>query len=131
MSTLIWKAEPFSEKPRVSLQAIGWQVRVHPYCWSPPTDVYETENGFVVRLEVAGMRQSDYSVSVEKNFLVISGVRAEAPERRAYQRMEIRFGEFNTAVELPAGVDVSRIETEYDDGFLMVFLPKTKATHTE
>jgi len=72
------------------------------------------------------MRQSDFSINIEKNYLVISGVRADLPERRAYHQMEIRFGEFSTAVELPSSVDVERAEAEYEDGFLTVVLPKIK-----
>jgi HSP20 family protein len=126
MATLIWKSEPSAEKSYVTLQAIGWQVNAHSYSWSPPTDVYETEASFVVRVEVAGMRQADFSVGAEKNFLVISGVRREVQERRAYHQMEIRFGEFSTAVEIPHGVDISQAQAEYEDGFLIVILPKTK-----
>ena len=126
MTTLIWKSQASAEKPYVTLQAIGWQVNVKSYSWSPPTDVYETETSFVVRVEVAGKRQSDFSINIEKNYLVISGVRADLPERRAYHQMEIRFGEFSTAIELPSGVDVEKAEAEYEDGFLTVVLPKKK-----
>jgi HSP20 family protein len=41
--------------------------------------------------------------------------------------MEIRFGEFSTAVDLPSGVDLERAEAEYEDGFLAVVLPKIKS----
>jgi HSP20 family protein len=78
---------------------------------------------------VAGMRQSDFSIDVENNYLVISGARSESPERRTYHQMEIRFGEFNTAVEIPAGVDVSRVQANYEDGFLDIILPKVKPTN--
>ncbi|MCX6036024.1 MAG: Hsp20/alpha crystallin family protein [Chloroflexi bacterium] len=108
--------------------AIGWQVSIHSYAWSPPTDVYETDAGFIDRLEVAGMRQSDFSIDRENNFLVISGVRSESPERRTYQQMEIRFGEFSTAIEIPAGADVSKAQADYEDGFLNVVMPKIKPT---
>jgi HSP20 family protein len=110
------------------MRAIGWQVNIHSYAWSPPTDVYETDAGFVVRLEVAGMRQSDFSIEVEDNFLVISGTRSESPERRTYHQMEIRFGEFSTAIEIPAGADVSKAQADYEDGFLNVVMPKIKPT---
>ena len=110
-------------------RAIGWQVSIHSYAWTPPTDVYETETSFVVRLEVAGMRESDFTINVEDNFLVISGVRSELPEWRAYRQMEIRFGEFSTAVEIPLGVDVSKADADYLDGFLSVILPKLKPTN--
>jgi HSP20 family molecular chaperone IbpA len=52
----------------------------------------------------------------------------ESPERRAYHQMEIRFGEFSSSVEVPAGVDVSKAEADYEDGFLNVVLPKITAT---
>ncbi len=111
------------------IKAMGWQVSIHGYSWSPPTDVFETDASFVVRVEVAGMRQSDFTIDVEDNFLVISGVRMEPPERRAYHQMEIRFGEFSTSVEVPHGVDVSKADADYEDGFLNVVLPKiTPAT---
>ncbi len=110
------------------LQAIGWQVNIHSYTWSPPTDVYETDASFVVRVEVAGMRESDFTIDVKNNYLVISGTRVDAQERRAYHQMEIRFGEFSTGVELPTGVNVDKAEAEYEDGFLTVVLPKLVPT---
>lgn len=127
MSTLVWNAAPPPSRARASIQAVSWQVRLHAYSWSPPTDVYETEDSYIVRVEVAGMSRSDFSITVDKEHLVISGVRADTPERRAYHQMEIRFGEFSTAVEMPADADISKTEAEYADGFLTVTLPKIKA----
>ena len=127
MAAMTRKSDLSSEKAYVSLRAIGWQVNVRSYSWSPPTDVYETEASFVVRVEVAGMRQSDFAINVDHNFLIVSGVRPDSPERRAYHQMEIRFGEFSTAIELPINVDVDKVEAEYQDGFLTVIFPKTKS----
>jgi HSP20 family protein len=110
------------------LQAIGWQVNIHSYSWSPPTDVYETDASFVVRVEVAGMRESDFSIDVDDDYIVISGVRVDAQEHRAYHQMEIRYGEFSTGVELPHGVNVDKSEADYEDGFLTVVLPKLVPT---
>jgi HSP20 family protein len=110
------------------IHAIGWQVGIHSYAWSPPTDVFETDASFVVRLEVAGMCQSDFSIDVEDNFLIISGTRSEPSERRTYHQMEIRFGEFSTAIEIPAGADVSKTQADYVDGFLNIIIPKIKPT---
>ena len=110
------------------MHAIGWQVGIHSYAWSPPTDVYETDASYIVRLEVAGMRQADFSIDVENNFLIISGVRNDFPEHRTYHQMEIRFGEFSTAIEIPSGGDVSRAQADYEDGFLTIVVPKIKPT---
>ena len=129
MSGLLRKADSRTESSFSGTRAIGWQVSLHSYAWSPPTDVYETENNFVVRVEAAGMRESDFTINVEDNFMVISGARSESPEWRAYRQMEIRFGEFSTSIELPLGVDVSKADADYKDGFLNVILPKLKPTN--
>ncbi len=107
------------------LQAISWQVRSG--IWSPPTDVYETDNEFVVRVELAGMREADFEVAYDNKILIISGIRTEKPERRAYHQMEIRFGKFAVATGLASPVDVDHSVAQYADGFLTVTLPKLKA----
>lgn len=99
-----------------------WRVRSNT--WSPPTDVYETEQAIVVRVEIAGMREEDFEVAVENNVLLIAGSRPDKLERRAYHQMEIRFGRFVTAVGLNAPIDVDASKAEYADGFLTVTLPK-------
>ena len=115
---------PATGKRREIVQAVHWQVNLNANLWSPPTDLYETEGEYVVRVEVAGMRDVDIEVTVENHILVISGVRPDLPERRAYHQMEIRFGKFTTAVGLPGPVDLDQARAEYDDGFLIVILPR-------
>ena len=94
--------------------------------WCPPTDVFETEGAIVVRVEIAGMRESDFIIILERNYLTIRGTRPDVPEQRAYQQMEIRFGEFSAGVELQTQVDVDKVEAIYNNGFLRVTLPKTR-----
>jgi HSP20 family protein len=129
MSSSLRKPDSRTDSSFSGARAVGWQVSLHSYAWSPPTDVYETETNFVVRVEAAGMRESDFTINVEDNFLVISGIRSESPEWRAYRQMEIRFGEFSTTIEIPLGVDVSKADADYKDGFLNVLLPKLKPTN--
>jgi len=108
------------------LHAVGWQVQVRSGLWSPPTDVYETDSDYVVRVEIAGMREDGFDISVEDKFLMISGNRPDVPERRAYQQMEIRFGKFETVVGLPGPIDLDASRADYKEGFLTVTLPKSK-----
>jgi HSP20 family protein len=110
-------------------KSMGWQVRAHSHVWSPPTDLYETEDRYVVRVEIAGLRDQDFSVTLDNNYLVITGSRPDVLERRAYHQMEIRFGEFSTVVALPSQVDSDQTIAEYSDGFLVVMLPKKKSNH--
>ena len=127
MTTVIWKLHQGSDPPekrRMVIEAMDWQVRVQSHVWSPPTDLFDLETAYVVRVEVAGMRQQDFSVQLENNYLVISGSRPDTPERRAYYQMEVRFGEFSTVVAIPSPVDAENASAEYEDGFLIVSLPK-------
>ena len=114
------------ELRREVLHAVGWQVQVRAGVWSPPTDVYETKNAYVVRVEVAGMREEDFEITVEDNFIMVSGSRPDVPERRAYQQMEIRFGKFETVAGIPGPVDLDASSADYSEGFLTVTLPKAK-----
>ena len=109
---------------REILHAVSWQVR--STLWSPPTDQYETDEAYVIRVEVAGMREEDFEVALENHVLHISGVRPDFLERRAYHQMEIRFGKFATTISLPGPVNVDQSHAEYKNGFLTVVLPKTK-----
>lgn len=124
MPTIIRKSSStLVETRREILQAIHWQVRSN--VWSPPTDIYETESGYVVKVEIAGMNEDDFEVIIENSILMISGNRPDAPERRAYHQMEIQFGKFEIAMGLPAPVDVDSASADYKDGFLTIRLPKT------
>ncbi len=126
MPTIVRKSSTtLLETRREILHAVSWQVRSS--VWSPPTDVYETEEAHVVRVEIAGMREDAFEVSLENDTLLISGTRPDFTERRAYQQMEIRFGKFSTAINLPGPVNIERARAEYKDGFLTVVLPKAKS----
>lgn len=120
-----------ADSRRDVMHAVGWQVQVRAGVWSPPTDVYETENNYVVRVEIAGMGEEDFEITVENNFLIIGGSRPDVPERRAYQQMEIRFGKFETVVGMPGPLDLESSSAEYVAGFLTVTLPKAKPNKIE
>lgn len=99
----------------------------HRNAWRPPTDVYETERSIEVRVEVAGMREEDFRISLADRSLIIAGRRKDPSPKRAYQQMEISWGEFRTEVYLPCAVDEERVEASYKDGFLLIVLPKAEA----
>jgi HSP20 family protein len=111
----------------------GWllDIRWKPYptTWRPPTDVFETPEAIVVRVEIAGMRTDDFHLSLEAQTLVISGIRRDPDPGAAYHRLEIPFGQFQVTVVLPAPVEESQVEAEYRDGFLRIRLPK-RGPHT-
>jgi len=102
-----------------------WLGLTQPRTWSPPSDVYETETYFLVRVEIAGMDEEAFDVTFADGVLRIRGTREE-PEapRRAYFQMEIRYGPFAVALRINQPIDADRIEARYESGFLTVTLPK-------
>lgn len=118
-----------TETRREVIHSATWHVRSS--IWSPPTDVYETEGKYVVKVEIAGMRDDDFEVAFENNILMVTGFRSDHTERRAYHQMEIRSGRFGIAVEIPVAVDLEKATAEYRDGFLTIVLPKSNVKQDE
>jgi len=108
--------------------AEGWALMRRRRVWRPPTDVYETDAHIVVRVEIAGVRQEDFELSLADQRLVISGWRSDPTHRLACQRMEINYGEFRTEIHLPWALSEDEIEAVYENGFLSVLLPKRRGT---
>jgi len=99
--------------------------------WHPPTDVYETDDSVVVTIEIAGLKQGSYELTLSNRTLTIRGQRQDPADKLAYHQMEIRYGEFRTQVYLPwplRGADQGDqgIEATYEDGFLRVVLGKAQ-----
>jgi HSP20 family protein len=94
--------------------------------WRPPTDVYETDDCMVVKVEIAGMNDKDFAISLDGKKLIISGFRNDPAAKLGYQQMEIVYGNFETDVHLARAIDEERIEAIYENGFLSVRLPKVK-----
>lgn len=101
-----------------------WVLPHHGRIWRPPTDVYETDDSIVVKVEVAGMAEDDFAITFSDRNLIIAGVRRDPAAKLGYHQMEIPYGEFRTEVYVSEAVDVDSIEASYENGFLLVTLPK-------
>ena len=102
MTTVVWKSQNSSVqpgRPHKIVETLGWQLRVQSHIWSPPTDIFEIDSGYVVRVEVAGMHHKDFTIQLEDNYLIISGTRHDKPERRAYYQMEKNKGTIIPKIE--------------------------------
>jgi HSP20 family protein len=101
-----------------------WALIRQGQLWRPPTDVYETRDSIVVKVEVAGMVEDDFAITFAERTLVVAGVRHDPSAKLGYHQMEIAYGEFRTEVYIPETIDPDSIEASYKDGFLVVVLPK-------
>ena len=125
MPTIIRKRQSLLEGiKREAYEAPIWLVR--PKLWRPPTDVYESEKGVIVKVEIAGIRDEDIEVTLQGTLLLINGARSDSSERRAYHQMEIPFGKFSIDIELPSSVSTDDSHAEYKDGFLIIYFPREK-----
>ncbi len=106
-----------------------WNLSSRLHVWRPPTDVFETENGLIIRIEIAGMQEDDFTILLDGQKLSVRGMRYDFPERRAYHQMEIPFGEFASEVDLPFNIDSEHIEAVYQAGFLRITLPRREPQH--
>ena len=103
-----------------------WLAARQHKVWRPPTDVYETDDCVVVKVEIAGMQDDDFQLSLDGKRLIISGIRRDPASKLGYQQMEILYGHFETDVHLARAINEEKIEATYQNGFLVVHLPKVK-----
>lgn len=101
----------------------------------PPTNVVETDEHVIVMLEVAGLQEGEYQISLSDSdrLLTVAGRRQQpdlASKRLVYHRLEIQYGEFLAQVHLPWAVgETEAVEATYEDGFLIILIPKTQPRH--
>jgi HSP20 family protein len=93
--------------------------------WLPSTDVYVTDNGLVIKVELAGMKSDNLEINVEGNRLRISGSRPDCcrATKCSFLLMEINYGPFERFIELPAGYDLGQARAAYLNGFLRIDVP--------
>lgn len=94
--------------------------------WRPPTDVYETPESFVIRMEISGMNREDINVDLDGDNLVIHGTRQDraSGSKVKYHQMEIKYTRFERVIPMPPHYDETDVKAEYREGFLVVTIPK-------
>jgi len=77
-------------------------------------------------MEVAGVRKEDLKVTLEDECLRIRGRRDErfTGKKVAVSQMEVEYGVFERNISIRQAVDAEGIEATYNDGFLIVRIPK-------
>ena len=95
--------------------------------WRPPTDVLDSADRVVVRMEIAGVSLEDLSLSVSGHSLEVRGVRKFKPLDGDFHfnRAEIYYGCFQQRIHLGENVDRDRATATYQDGLLEIVLPKS------
>src|SRR5689334_6102039 len=90
--------------------------------WTPAADIYETETGFSIALDLPGIKRDALEIDIHDNRLLIKGTRVIDDSRS--RRNERPRGKFLRSFTVPASVDQGQIAAEYKDGVLQIRLPK-------
>ena len=90
--------------------------------WQPQVDIYRSCDGWVIKLELAGVRPQDVAVTVHGSQLRIDGVRHDwiVEPGWSHHAMEIAYNRFERTIALPCNLEHARITVEYRDGMLLL-----------
>ena len=90
--------------------------------WTPAADIYETESGYLIAIDLPGIDREALEIDIDENRLMVKGIRAIEESRQ--HRSERPRGRFLRTFSVPASVEQGKIQAEYKDGVLQIRLPK-------
>jgi len=92
--------------------------------WIPTADVYETDSGYLIAIDLPGVTRDAVEIDLDENRLVVKGNRTVQESTK--HRTERPFGKFLRTFTVPGTVDQTQIGADYKDGVLQLRLPKRK-----
>jgi HSP20 family protein len=98
--------------------------RTHATAWIPTADIFARGDDLVLRYELAGAREEDIEITLTGGVLTVSGERKSDlnEEDVHFYTRERSYGYFRRSVNLPEGVDGSKINASFDDGMLELII---------
>ncbi|HEY7784949.1 MAG TPA: Hsp20/alpha crystallin family protein [Pyrinomonadaceae bacterium] len=113
-------------KPNQELSYLTFSGKVRPSgrLWNPAADVYRTDQGWLVKVDLAGICSDELEIVVDSSHLRISGCRRDTnfKEGFTYQQMEITYSRFEKTIQFPVEIGSASLERHYSDGFLLITL---------
>ncbi len=98
--------------------------------WEPALDLTETDKEYLARLEVPGFHKENLDVKFDAGMLRVTGAREFRNELKGEEFLwqEREEGKFARTIRIPAPVDSAKVEATYENGVLVVRLPKREPT---
>ena len=92
--------------------------------WNPAADVYRVAEGWVVKLDLAGICSDELEIQLRDSVLTIRGCRRDTHYREGfvYHQMEITYSRFEKSIQFPDRIEGASIRQDYRDGFLIIDL---------
>ena len=100
------------------------RVRPSGRLWNPSADVFRSPDGWIVKLDLAGIRIDDLEIQLRDRSLSIRGCRRDTHYREGfvYHQMEITYSRFEKQIQFPSKIEGASIARAYSDGFLIINL---------
>ncbi|SEG78269.1 HSP20 family protein [Thermomonospora echinospora] len=94
--------------------------------WVPLADISETEDSYVVELDLPGVRKEDLDIQLNDQVLTVTGETKEEEGKR-FRRRTRRTGRFEFRAQLPSDVDPNQVEAHMEHGVLQIMIHKAEA----
>lgn len=90
--------------------------------WKPAADVYRLRSGWLIKVELAGVRMEDVRVQVAGRQVRIGGRRRDLLIQRDWTQysMELSYNQFERRIELPCELDRASLSLEFREGILLI-----------
>ncbi len=94
-----------------------------------PVDLKETDEEYILKVELPGLEKDDVQISLEQNVLTIRGEKKEedVKENESFHRKEIRYGWFERSFSLPGDINEKKINAKMKNGVLTIRVPKEES----
>jgi HSP20 family protein len=96
--------------------------------WLPAADLTETDDAYIVEVELPGVRREDIDVELNGNELVVTGELTERKREGLLRRRSRRVGDFEYRVTLPGDLRDKDVEASLANGVLTLHVPKAKSS---
>jgi HSP20 family protein len=95
--------------------------------WMPALDAAESENAYIVTLDLPGIKREDIKINFDRGVLSVTGTRAsehaESQNGRVYVS-ERSYGSFRRSVQFARDIDADKIDAKLENGVLTISVPK-------
>ena len=98
------------------------QAHTSSATWRPLADVYKCDEGWIVKLELAGVLPEDIQIFANARKLTVSGLRRDTVTEQgsSHYLMEISYNRFERTIELPVEFEAKHLFVDYRNGILLV-----------
>lgn len=106
------------------MMPVGRHARPTERMWCPAADVIEVADGWIVKLELAGVEPDEVEIRVEERALYVTGTRRDAAyvEDGSYHQMEITYSRFYKKISFPEALRDVAVERVARHGLLLLRL---------